>query len=230
MVTTVQAATKPVKIILEVSSAMSVETPKPPFQLIAGNPTLDFVNTLDSRFETFGPVELLRNYEDLLRFLRQSELLSPEQLKTLSRLARQHADDRVLQASIQLRETIAECLYSVLDGGTPKAASLSTLEEFYRSARAHQSPAWREGHLEWRWTESKPGLDLPLWVLTLNAWSLMRSPLMKSVRTCGNPTCRWLFLDTSKNHTRRWCDMKICGNRMKGRRFRSQQRSLTNAD
>jgi len=33
--------------------------------------------------------------------------------------------------------------------------------------------------------------------------------------------CRWLFLDTSKNHTRRWCDMKVCGNRIKARRFKA---------
>jgi predicted RNA-binding Zn ribbon-like protein len=39
------------------------------------------------------------------------------------------------------------------------------------------------------------------------------------VRACGADTCRWLFLDTSRNHTRRWCDMKVCGNRMKARRF-----------
>ena len=227
---TVQVLEKPVKIILEVSNAMGSETSKPPFQLIAGHPTLDFVNTLDSRFETFGPVELLKSYDDLLRFIRQSELLPPEQEKTLARLARQHPDDRILQSCIRLRETIADCLYSALDGGAPKTASLSELEKFYRSTRSHQSPAWREGHLEWRWTESKPGLELPLWILTLNAWSLLRSPLMKSVRACGNPTCRWLFLDTSKNHTRRWCDMKICVNRMKGRRFRSQQRSPANAD
>jgi predicted RNA-binding Zn ribbon-like protein len=48
---------------------------------------------------------------------------------------------------------------------------------------------------------------------------------MSMLRECGNPECRWLFLDTSKNHTRRWCDMKICGNRMKARRFKAQHRA-----
>jgi predicted RNA-binding Zn ribbon-like protein len=42
------------------------------------------------------------------------------------------------------------------------------------------------------------------------------------VKDCGDPSCRWLFLDTSKNHTRRWCDMKTCGNRMKARRFQAR--------
>jgi predicted RNA-binding Zn ribbon-like protein len=46
---------------------------------------------------------------------------------------------------------------------------------------------------------------------------------MARVRTCGVDTCRWLFLDTSKNHTRRWCNMKVCGNRVKARRFQARR-------
>jgi len=58
-------------------------------------------------------------------------------------------------------------------------------------------------------------------MLALSAAGLMTSPEMARVRACGSSDCRWLFLDTSKNHTRRWCDMKICGNRMKARRFKA---------
>ena len=53
----------------------------------------------------------------------------------------------------------------------------------------------------------------------------MTSEAANRVRACGNPECRWLFLDTSKNHTRRWCDMKLCGNRMKARRFKAQRKA-----
>src|SRR5437867_266741 len=41
-------------------------------------------------------------------------------------------------------------------------------------------------------------------------------------RACAADTCEWLFLDRTKNRTRRWCDMKICGNRAKARRFRAR--------
>jgi predicted RNA-binding Zn ribbon-like protein len=50
--------------------------------------------------------------------------------------------------------------------------------------------------------------------------SLLTSDAMEHVHACKSETCRWVFLDTSKNHSRRWCDMKICGNRMKARRVR----------
>jgi predicted RNA-binding Zn ribbon-like protein len=71
--------------------------------------------------------------------------------------------------------------------------------------------------------ESEP--ELPLWLLSFSTSCLMTSEAMQMVRACGNPECRWLFLDTSKNHTRRWCDMKLCGNRMKARRFKAQQKA-----
>ena len=45
------------------------------------------------------------------------------------------------------------------------------------------------------------------------------------VRICEAPDCEWLFYDTSKNRSRRWCDMRQCGNRMKARRhYRRLQR------
>jgi predicted RNA-binding Zn ribbon-like protein len=79
--------------------------------------------------------------------------------------------------------------------------------------------------LAWQFAQSTSLPELPLWLLSLSAAELMTSDEMDLLRACGDPECRWLFLDTSKNHTRRWCDMKICGNRMKARRFKAQHRT-----
>ncbi|WP_433983920.1 CGNR zinc finger domain-containing protein [Tunturiibacter empetritectus] len=62
----------------------------------------------------------------------------------------------------------------------------------------------------------------PLWLIAQAAADLLLSQSTSQIRSCAAETCRWLFLDTSKNHTRRWCNMKICGNRMKARRFNSR--------
>ena len=196
------------------------------FQLIGGHPILDFVNTLDSLYEEFGPSELLNCYADLIRFVAQSELLSSRQLKDLRQSKNPRKEDEVFQSCLRLRESVAECLYSKMDGRLPKSTSLATLEDFYRQTRLNQFAVWKNGHLDWAWPGSSP-VDLPLWILTLIAWELLESSLVRHVKSCGNPTCRWLFLDTSKNHTRRWCDMRVCGNRMKGERFRSQRRAAS---
>jgi predicted RNA-binding Zn ribbon-like protein len=64
--------------------------------------------------------------------------------------------------------------------------------------------------------------EIPLWMLAQAAGDLLVSTDAEHIKDCGDPTCRWLFLDLSKNHTRRWCDMKTCGNRMKARRHHAR--------
>jgi predicted RNA-binding Zn ribbon-like protein len=191
---------------------------KPAFELIAGHPALDLVNTLDWRFRQQGPEELLKSYDDLLRFTQESGMLKPAQIRQF-----REAPVRVLKRCISLREAIAEILYARLDGRSPAAASLGTLERSIKAARLQQQLRWREKQLEWYWRENDAGF--PLWALSLSAVDLMLSDDIHKVRACDNPECRWLFLDTSKNNTRRWCDMQVCGNRMKARRFKAQRKT-----
>jgi predicted RNA-binding Zn ribbon-like protein len=192
---------------------------KPAFELIAGQPALDLVNTLDWRFRKKGPEDLLKSYDDLLRFTQESGLLKPAQ----NRQVRQAAGARVLKRCIELREAIAEILYARLDGRSPSPASLKRLERSIQAARLQQQLRWKAERLKWRWRDNNA--ELPLWVLSMSASDLMLSDDIHKVRACDNPECRWLFLDTSKNHTRRWCDMQVCGNRMKARRFKAQRKT-----
>lgn len=193
------------------------------FQLVAGYPALDFTNTLDWRFRESGPDELLKSYGDLVRFAEQSRLLASRQAQQLLRTVDERTGARVLKSSTELRETVADVFYTTLDGRSPSAASLKILERFFQAAHLHQALRWKESHLEWDWSGMEGEAELPLWLLSWSAASLMTSAEVHRVRACDNSECRWLFLDTSKNHTRRWCDMKICGNRMKARRFKAQR-------
>jgi predicted RNA-binding Zn ribbon-like protein len=189
------------------------------FQLIAGHPALDLVNTLDWRFREDGPEELLKSYGDLLRFCEQSGVLKPKQTRQL----RHRAGARALKRCIELREAIAEILYARLEGRSPATRSIKTLERYVQAARIEQQLRWKHGRLEWDWQDNNA--DLPLWALSLSASDFLQSDAMEMLRECGDPQCRWQFLDTSKNHTRRWCDMKLCGNRMKARRFKALRKN-----
>ena len=188
---------------------------KAAFQLIAGHPALDLVNTLDWRFRKQGPEELLASYGDLLRFAGQSGLLKPAQIRRLQGTS----GGRVLKGCMELREAIAEIFYA----RTPSTAALRTLERWIQAARNAKQLRWRDARLTWSWREIDA--NLPLWALAISASDLLSSGEVHRVRECDNPECRWLFLDTSKNHTRRWCDMKLCGNRMKARRFKALRRA-----
>jgi predicted RNA-binding Zn ribbon-like protein len=191
------------------------------FQLIAGDPALDFVNTLDWRFRASGPEERIESYEDLVGFAEQAGLLGAKQAGALRRATAGYAAKRVAAEARELREALAELLYSGLNRTNSSGASLKMLEQFFLRARA-QTRLVREGsRLKWDWAGAQRKAEFPVWALARVASRLMLSENMEQVRECGNPECRWLFLDTSKNHTRRWCDMKLCGNRMKARRFKA---------
>jgi predicted RNA-binding Zn ribbon-like protein len=195
------------------------------FQLVAGHPALDFVNTLDWRFRATGAEELLKTYDDLLRFTEQSKLLVPKQARDLRRTGSASARARALDSCIQLREALAEVFYARFDGRTPSAASRGTLERFFKAARSRQKLSWQQTpRLEWKWADAPSNPELPLSLLAHSASDLMTSEAVQRVCECDSAECRWLFLDTSKNHTRRWCDMKVCGNRMKARRFKAQRK------
>jgi len=190
------------------------------FELVGCHPALDLVNTLDWRFRE-NPEELITSYADLVRFVVQCGLMTAAQGRRLHRIARTSKAAQVAAQTRELREAAARVFYVAIDGDDPQLDALQDLQNCFREAEAHRCLRWSQGHLRW---EVPAAPELPLWLLSLETAQLLTSGNMDMVRACGNPECRWLFLDTSKNHTRRWCDMKICGNRMKARRFKAQHR------
>ncbi len=202
---------------------MAVNAPNP-FELSAGHPALDFVNTLDDRFFDTGPNELLTSYDDLLRFATQSGLLTEKQSRKLRRLdVSPTARTQVLQEARELREAISAVVYSRIDGAPVPEASLVVLESQFKEAASHRSLTAEDGGFAWDWRGLGRQPAAPVWLLAEAAADLLVSGQVAALRACSDSACRWLFLDTSKNHTRRWCNMRVCGNRMKARRFQARQ-------
>jgi predicted RNA-binding Zn ribbon-like protein len=195
---------------------------RPRYELCGGHPALDFVNSLDNRFREDGPKELLADYTDLLRFTGQTRLLDARQLRRLSSAVDPGAAARALRSARELREALAAALYGGVDQRAPAAADIRTLERYFHSASGHRELRWDSG-LAWDWGRFETHAELPVWILSRVASELMLSEAMTRIRACGAGSCRWLFLDTSKNHSRRWCNMKVCGNRMKARRFQARR-------
>jgi predicted RNA-binding Zn ribbon-like protein len=205
----------------------------PKFELTAGVLCLDFVNTLDGRSKP-EPKELLKHYVDLARFGEDTGILSPQQTDRLFALssATPEPAQRVLQAAIQMREAMYEIFSAKLDREPVPAAALFTLNQYLQMAAQHARLVPVNGLFEWRFEEAPNNLEAPLWPIARSAAELLASEQLAYVRACAADTCQWLFLDSSKNHGRRWCDMKSCGNRAKFRRFykRKNKRASTTKD
>jgi predicted RNA-binding Zn ribbon-like protein len=197
------------------------------FDLCGGHPALDLVNSLDNRFREDGPNEMLASYADLLRFLEESGLLSRQHVRVLSQAVGSEAATQALRSAHELREATAAVLYSSLDRKEPRQQDVSVLERHFLDAARHRELQWVYANigskLAWAWGRYEKEPSLPVWVLAELVSDILLSADMARVRTCAADTCRWLFLDTSKNHTRRWCNMRVCGNRMKARRFQARR-------
>jgi len=190
------------------------------FELSGGHAVLDLVNTLDWRFREGEPDELLASWEDLVAFVEQNGMVTAKQARALRREAN-GAAEQVLRETRELREALAQVLYAQLDDGGPSAAQVKRLEEYLKRARERERLEWNGAHAAWE-PAAGEDVELPLWVLARKAGELVTSGELEKMRACGDPKCRWLFLDTSRNHSRVWCNMKVCGNRMKARRFKAQ--------
>jgi predicted RNA-binding Zn ribbon-like protein len=187
------------------------------FDLSGGSPPIDFANTMGGKHRR---EERLGGYADLIAFARQSGLLSDALAGRLSEAAaaRPAEADAVLARARELREA----LFALFSEAERPAAALDGLNRELAVAMAQLRV---DRALAWTWAESAERLDSPLWPIARQAAELLVTEERRRVRECAADDCRWLFLDTSKNKSRRWCDMKSCGNRAKVRNFYERQRA-----
>ena len=200
----------------------------PVFELTAGILCLDFVNTLDNR-PSGKPKELLAGYGDLVRLAEDSGVLTPTHADRLFAWGEADPEEahRVLQAAIELREAMYAVFSAVIAKRVVPASPLAMLNRSIQLAAQHVSLTPANGGFAWRYDsdgDSPGGFETMLWPIVRSAAELLASDNLPFVRACSSKTCQWFFLDTSKNHRRRWCSMKLCGNRAKVRKFYARQR------
>jgi predicted RNA-binding Zn ribbon-like protein len=183
-------------------------------------PCLDFVNTLDDR-PSGEPKELLENYADLARFAEDTGILDTSRVDRLMEKSQVTPEPalRSLALAIELREAMYAVFVAIVNRKPVPSAALTTLNQYVQSAAEHARLIQIDRHFEWRFDALPDTFDAPLWPIARSAADLLASDQLEYIRACSSKTCQWLFLDTSKNHRRRWCDMKLCGNRAKFRRF-----------
>jgi predicted RNA-binding Zn ribbon-like protein len=186
---------------------------------------LDFVNTLDDRF-TPDAKELLKHYVDLARFAEDTGILPDQQVDRLMTRSMEQPDkaQRALASAIQLREAISDIFYALANKKAVPAAALAVLNSQAQEAAQHLTLVAGKKGFAWKFDADGYDLFAPLWPIARDAAQLLASERTEYVRACASKTCEWLFLDESKNHRRRWCDMTKCGNRAKVKRFYVRQK------
>ncbi len=200
------------------------------FSFVGESLCLDFANTVGSHASE-TPGDYFGDYADLVAWARQAGILvDAEEQRLIREAAARPADAQAtLRHSVNLRETIYRIFSAIAGSRSPDDADLEALNQKLAEALSHLQITRTTDGFAWTWNHSADQLDWLLWPVLRSAAELLASDQLDKVRTCGNPRCGWLFLDTSRNHSRRWCDMRDCGNRAKAHRHYERKVAIRSA-
>jgi predicted RNA-binding Zn ribbon-like protein len=167
----------------------------------------------------------LADYGAVVDWAERNDVVSPDRAARLREAAAAHPR-RAAAAhakAVKLREAVYRILRAAGEGEAADPADLTELNTMLRRASTHRALVQsREGHT-WSWVdEDTDALEALLWPVAFAAADLLTSEWTGRVGVCRADTCQWLFIDESRNHSRRWCDMSDCGTREKVRRFRAR--------
>lgn len=202
------------------SEAKTVST----MRLLGGHPALDFVNTVDSRRDGWGP-DLLERPSDLVAFGKRMGLVDGAQAARLQALAEAEAAaaERALARAKTVREALAEVFQAESTERKPDADAVATMREAAAAAGASRRLKVTPNGFEWGW-DGNQNLDAVADRFAFAAAELLVSRVSRRpVRECTAPGCGWLFLDTSRGGKRRWCAEDPCGTQVRVRRFRQKK-------
>lgn len=195
------------------------------FQLVGGDLALDLVNTVSWRGDCERRIERIPTFESLVHWSSRTELLQASAVRQLMRSAATDADaaERAVREIRNLREDLHLVIASHLEDTALPAGALTRLRLRYVEALQNASPSALP--LAWEISPNSPGALTQ--ALALRAMRLLQSDDVNRIGRCSNGACQWVFIDHSRNHSRRWCSSTDCGNRDRAARHYARHRTVT---
>jgi len=189
-------------------------------ELIGGSLCLDFVNTVSARSGK-EQREYLTAYREWVAWSQHAGLLTADQAQRLLHSAARCPDRAAatLERAIAVRETLYRALAAVANDREPEGGDLAALNQVLHEALSRREIGRSAGGFVWHWVVEPDELERVLWPVIYSAGELLTSADLGRVQQCARDGCDWLFVDTSKNRSRRWCSMDACGSRVKARRY-----------
>jgi predicted RNA-binding Zn ribbon-like protein len=190
-------------------------------RVVGGDVALDFVNTEDGD----PPAECLRGYGDLVAWGVMVGLLSAEEGGRLAGEAEVRPGDAetAYHRALALRGALYDVFRAVAEGKAPASRDLETLREYECEALSRGELVQEDRDFRWEWKDPRD-LASMLWPIAHSAAGLLTSGNLDHLKLCAG--CYWVFLDGSRNHSRRWCTMEVCGTDEKKRRYVAKRRRI----
>jgi len=193
--------------------------------LVGGELAFDFANTSSGRgWPTFR--EHLRFPPDLADWAGHARVLPPEDAQWLKTEATENAvlGESLLRAALELRQDIFVIGGELAAGRAPPEPSIDRVRAVHAQCLAKARLAPFEGRFAWNWRPRADPVEAVLGPISLSAMTTLMQADLTRVKQCQGERCGWLFLDLTKNKSRRWCEMEVCGNRAKQKRHARKAR------
>lgn len=190
-----------------------------------------YANTLSWRGRDV-PAETLHRLDDVLDWIARAALLGPRAAADLKHQAGSAAAaeagnaarSRLFAQTLAMREAIFRLFSAAATGAPPPPRDFAALTRALAAAPVRDRLVRRHGACAWHIPPPGPAMPDILAPVLWSAGDLLLDAQGRRIQQCANDECLWLFIDGSKNGTRRWCDMASCGNRAKARRHYSRIR------
>jgi predicted RNA-binding Zn ribbon-like protein len=199
---------------------------KEDFELGSGDLALEFANTADWHAGP-APVEFLNSYEDLAAWSQRCGVVDAMEKEGLILQARRRPGEAkaVLKRAIALREAIYRTFSAIAHEKLPRNQDMTELNLALAESLSRLRVVSEGKRFSWEWSGGQT-LDRMIGPVAQASAALLTSPELSRIGECADDRgCGWLFVDRSKNHSRRWCDMKGCGNRAKANRHQERARA-----
>lgn len=178
---------------------------------VGGNVALDFINTdLFSRADR--STDVLRSVEEFLAWSEHAGVASASSVPAEWSRTQEQA---FLGEAVDVRAAIRMVVEAIAEQRDVDPVALTTLRSAYAGAVNRAVPTLDGGGLSWTWESTSPRGALS--VLVGAAVDLLRHAGVDRLKAC--PSCGFVFLDTTRNGSRRWCSMEDCGTQVKMRRY-----------
>jgi len=204
-------------------------------EFAGGHPGLDLVNTVDPRGGTDPPVDHLPDFDALCRWAVPASLLTDERADALARAGERDPGRAAAtwRRAIELREALHGVLVAMVEGRGVSPSDIATVAEEGRQALAQLGLERRAGAGEpgsaafWLVLEEPSAPEGVLLPVARAAIELLTDVDASRLRICPvhEGGCGWVVLDTTRNRSRRWCDMAACGTEAKSRRLTERRRA-----
>ena len=193
-------------------------------EIVGGHPAIDFVNTVHS-WHADPPPDHLHDYNDFIEWNRVVGLLGPRSAAAF-KSAPQQGQARAYREAIELRAGLHRILAAIADGSPLPGDALDQLNELVRRTmkwrRLSADAATGKKTICCVWDFDDAPAIAALGPVAWAAVDLLENAPLDRLKECPNEHCGWLFLDASKNRSRTWCSMRVCGNSAKVRRYRER--------